>query len=339
VSQLNSAGTAPPVSHSDRRTAGFAHDLSFDPTHGYTIDDLLAVDAPEPPADFAAFWRGLYEASRQVDVAPRLGPLETVDEAGAIFGVTFTTLGQLRLSGWLVMPNGPIEFGVVVGHGYAGRNMVDFPLPIPNAAVIFPCFRGLGACGHVDGIPDTAMRHVLHGIDSRDRYVLGGCAADLWCAATALLQLVRSIDRPLGYAGTSFGGGIGALALPWDNRFGAAHLSLPSFGHHPLRLTMPCTGSGEAVRHYYTEHPETGNVLRYFDAASAAAHIHIPVQVAAALFDPAVPPPGQFAVHNALAGPRNLVVLSAGHFVHAGTVAEKQTELDAELTFLSAHLT
>ncbi|MEZ5576382.1 MAG: hypothetical protein R3F44_12440 [Candidatus Competibacteraceae bacterium] len=40
------------------------------------------------------------------------------------------------------------------------------------------------------------------------------------------------------------------------------------------------------------------------------------MHVAAARFDPAVPPPGQFAVYNALAGPKELFVLRAGHFDH-----------------------
>ena len=98
-----------------------------------------------------------------------------------------------------------------------------------DAAVIFPCARGLPERSRIDGVPDEA----------------------------------------------SFGGGVGALALPWDDRFGAAHLNLPSFGHYPLRLTMPCIGSGEAVRRYHAEHPDVLDVLRYFDAATAATRIEI----------------------------------------------------------------
>ncbi|SCD73188.1 cephalosporin-C deacetylase [Streptomyces sp. BpilaLS-43] len=64
------------------------------------------------------------------------------------------------------------------------------------------------------------------------------------------------------------------------------------------------------------------DVLRYFDAATAAARLELPTLVAAALFDPAVPPPGQFAVHNALPGPRELLVLRAGHFRYAEEARE-----------------
>ena len=55
----------------------------------------------------------------------------------------------------------------------------------------------------------------------------------------------------------------------------------------------------------------------------------------AARFDPAVPPPGQFAVYNALAGPKELFVLRAGHFDHAGTIAEDRRLLDALAYFFN----
>lgn len=320
------------------RAVAIAHDFPFDPTYGYRLGDLLAVAPPDVPDNFDAFWRSRYDEALHVEVAPVLGPLETRQNGVSIFGVRFTTVGGLRLGGWLALPDGPMDHGVVVGHGYAGRDTVELPLPIPNAAAIFPCARGLGARSRVSSIPDQPMLHVLHGIETRERYVLGGCAADLWCAASALLQLVPSISGPLGYVGASFGGGVGALALPWDDRFGVAHLSLPSFGQYPLRLTMACTGSGEAVRRYHAAHPEVANVLRYFDAASAATRLEIPVQVAAALFDPTVPPPGQFAVHNALPNTRSLVILAAGHFEHADSASEDRDLLVAQQKFLAAHL-
>jgi cephalosporin-C deacetylase len=322
----------------NHRPTDIPHDFPFDPTYGYDLDDLLGVEIPEAPDDFAAFWRGRYDEARRVDVAPRVGPLEERRDGVNVFPVTYASVGGVRLGGWLALPDEPVDRGLVIGHGYGGRAAPDLPLPVPGAAAIFPCARGLGARGLVEGIPGDPMRHVLHGIESRDRCVHSGCAADVWTAASALLLLVPSVAGRLAYAGISFGGGIGALALPWDERFAAAHLALPSFGRHPLRLTMPCVGSGEAVRRHHAAYPGVIEVLRYFDAASAAARIGIPVQVAAALFDPAVPPPGQFAVYNALRGPRDLVVMSAGHMEHAGEAAEERRVADARRTFLTAHL-
>lgn len=312
-----------------------AHGHPFDPTYGYALEELLAVTAPPAPDRFDAFWRALHAEAREVDVAPRIGPLEGVVDGMRISAVSYRSLGGVRIGGWLVVPEGPIERGLVIGHGYAGRSAVEAPPPVPGAAVILPCARGLGARSRVAGIPDDPAAHVLHGIEARDRYVHGGCVADVWCAASALLELFPSIGPRLGYSGISFGGGIGALALAWDARFAAAHLALPSFGHHPLRLTLPCVGSGEAVRRHCLAHSEARDVLGYFDSATAATRITIPTLLAAALCDPAVPPPGQFAVYNALAGPRDLVVLSAGHFEPA---AEERSLFAAQADFLARHL-
>jgi cephalosporin-C deacetylase len=167
-------------------------------------------------------------------------------------------------------------------------------------------------------LPGTAAWHVLHGIESRQTYMHRFCAADLWAAATALLTLAPEAGAWLEYYGESFGGGMGALALAWDDRFRRGTLLVPSFGNHPLRLTLPCVGSGAAVRVYYKHHPEVTEILAYFDAATAARHIRIPVFCGNALMDPAVPPPGQFAVHNGLAGAKRLHVSPAGHFPWPG---------------------
>ncbi|MFE5090387.1 acetylxylan esterase [Streptomyces sp. NPDC056638] len=326
--------------------APFEHGFPFDPAYGRTLDDLLLIPAPAAPDDFDAFWRARYEEARKVATEPEIGPLEDERDGVRIHGVTFTSVGGVRLGGWVALPaEGSAEYGFVVGHGYGGRQEPgpDVPLPLPRAAAILPCVRGMGARGLRPGIPDTAGGHVLHGIESRDSYVIGDCVADLWCAASALHELVPALTRGeggprLGYLGESFGGGLGALALPWDGRFGAAQLTVPTFGNHPLRLTLPCVGSGEAVRGHYREHPEVAQVLRYFDAATAATRLELPTLVAAALFDPSVPPPGQFAVYNALAGERELRVLSAGHFEYEGLAAEVAELRAARRGFFGARL-
>jgi cephalosporin-C deacetylase len=63
-------------------------------------------------------------------------------------------------------------------------------------------------------------------------------------------------------------------------------------------------------------------VLAYFDSAVAATYLRRPALVTAALFDPAVPPPGQFCVYNALSAPKHLIVRPAAHFDWPGAIAE-----------------
>ncbi|HEY6737604.1 MAG TPA: acetylxylan esterase [Actinopolymorphaceae bacterium] len=311
-----------------------------DPTYGYDLETLLTVGAPEPPDDFDEFWTALYGRAREVDVRARMisESADLVGEGRVGYDVEFGSLGGIRLGGWLSLPTDAApERGLVVGHGYGGREAPDPDPLLAEAAILFFCTRGLPSRGRQPGIPDTGAFHVLHGIASRETYVHGGSAADLWCAVSALTELVPSAAPRIDYVGGSFGGGIGALALPWESRLGAACLEVPSFGNHPLRLTMPCTGSGEAVRTYAARRPEVVDVLRYFDAASAATFLRTPTHVAAALADPAVPPPGQFAVHNALAGPKELFVLTGGHMEYPGAEEEHRSLRTTQRRFLRAH--
>jgi cephalosporin-C deacetylase len=70
--------------------------------------------------------------------------------------------------------------------------------------------------------------------------------------------------------------------------------------------------------------------LANYDAAVAAKYIRQPMHLALARFDPAVAPPGLFAIYNALPGPKELFVLTAGHFEHTESAAEDR-ELLSEL--------
>ncbi len=112
---------------------------------------------------------------------------------------------------------------------------------------------------------------------------------------------------------------------------------MPTFGNQPLRLQLPTIGSGAAVQRYQQQHGNVLATLQYYDAASAARFIQQPMHIAAALFDPAVAPPGQFAVYNALSEPKALFVLEAGHFEYPNMVAQEQA-LQQELEAFFAQL-
>ena len=103
------------------------------------------------------------------------------------------------------------------------------------------------------------------------------------------------------------------MTLSMDDRFDAAVLGMPTFGNQPLRVTQECLGSGRIVRNHVREHPAALETLRYADAASAARRVRVPVFATPALADAIVPPPGQFSVVNALAGPVRRHALAGGH--------------------------
>lgn len=289
------------------------HEFDFDPTCGYDREALLRIGPPASPPDFAEFWRDTFAATLSTPLNPALQTLDGCDPHSHLFRLDFDTLGGTRIGSWLSVPvDGEVRCGAVVGHGYGGREGPEPDLPLDGAVALFPCAPGFNLSARPD-LPDNAQAHVIHDIESRERYILRSSTAMIWSAATALLAFYPQVAGRLVYLGGSFGGGLGALALPWDTRFVKAHLGVPTFGHHPLRLQCPCVGSAESVRRYYASHPEVLDVLQYYDAATAASRIGVPVLVSPALFDPAVPPPGQFAVANAIPD-RGLFLLTAGHF-------------------------
>ena len=298
----------------------FSHDYAFDPSYHMDLPQLLAIDAPQPPADFADFWQHRYAATLALSPQARIKPVDSPYPLYAAYSLRYTSTNAAEIGGWLLVPrSGRVCRGVVFGHGYGGCELPNELLPVQDAVLLFPCFRGIGQSPLADVSADPNF-HVLHHIEDRQRYIIGGCVEDLWLAVSALLALFPEVAGQVAYSGISFGGGIGALAVPWDARIGRLHLHVPTFGHQALRLTLPCVGSGESVRNFQRQHGfQVMNTLAYFDAASAARYLRIPVLVAAALFDPVVPPPGQFAVFNAIAVPlKRLFVLQSGHFDDAG---------------------
>jgi len=294
--------------------SSFPHSYAFDPSHGYELKELLEIDAGEEPADFEAFWRKRYEETLRFDPGSRLQPTGRVINGWRIFDWFYTSTDETPIQGWAILPaHGDIRRAFIISHGYGGRSAPDLDLPLEDAALFFPCARGLGRSRH-PRISANAAWHVLHDIEYRDRYVIGGCVDDIWLAVSAACMHYPQVAGHVGYLGISFGGGIGALSMPWDDRIQMGHLNVPTFGHQRLRLELASVGSAASVQQFHRRRPQIVEAtLPYYDAAFAARHLHRPVHCACAPFDPAVAPAGQFAIYNALPGPKQFFLLKAGH--------------------------
>jgi len=313
------------------QTVTFDHDLPFDPTYGYKRDDLLQVPPADAPHDFDAFWRNTYEQAMKIPLNLEHRQIASPWPDVELHEVAYDSWDGLRVGGWFTRPTdttAPIKRGVVIGHGYGGRESAVHNTIVEPQVTLQPCARGFHRSAH-EHLPHNVAEHVVHGIESRETYLHRGCVVDYWLAGSALVDLEPAAAEHLHYHGGSFGGGIGAMMLPWDKRFSRVFLSVPSFGPHPLRITLPCTGSGNAVTQYHKDHPESLNVLAYYDSTVHAPRITCPTLVECALFDPGVPPPGQFAVYNALDCEKQLIVRKAAHFAYDGS--EDDAALDVAL--------
>ncbi|KQS72480.1 deacetylase [Rhizobium sp. Leaf371] len=300
------------------------HPYDFDPTYGLGLADLRAIRPPPEAKGFDAFWQERYRKALAVDPSPSLTRSAIQNGKWIVHDLSYTSTEGFRIGGWLLLPHhGTVQRGLIVGHGYGGRDQPDLDLPVENTAILFPCFRGLSRSSRAPISPDPAW-HVLHDIDDPDRYIIGGCVEDVWVAVTVMNTLFPGTTGRTGYSGISLGGGIGALAIPFDRRIDRGHLTVPTFGNRPLWLTLPTIGSANAVQAYSHTHPEVTETLRLFDAATAAKRIAVPILCAVARFDPAVAPPCQFSVANALPTKNynEIFILDAGHFDYPGQQAQ-----------------
>ncbi len=314
---------------SDDNNISNRSDYGFDPTYGYALHQLIEVKPPKAPKGFDDFWQKRYQNALTIAPKPYLNKVHSNNPHWLIFTITYTSTNNFPIRGWLLLPKrGAIKRGFIIGHGYGGRDAPDFNLPFENSALLFPCFRGLGLSTQI-GISTDPFWHVRHDIDKLDRYIIGGCVDDVWLATSTLLALFPNLSGHLGYLGISFAGGIGALALAWEQRIARGHLNVPTFGNQPLRLRLPTEGSAKSLQQFYRSHKkQTLKVLRYYDAATAAQRISIPMQCACAKFDPCVAPPGQFAIYNALNCQKQLFILDAGHHNYANQTHQQNELLD-----------
>lgn len=305
------------------------------PANDPRLGNSLATDAEPDFPLFAPFWRETFARAKTWLPDPELSFWSPQIEGFETAKIAFTSWEGRRIFGWFSRPlHHPIRAGIIVSHGYGGREGPD-PVPLRgDAAILYPCARGLSLSA--DPTDPKEIPHVLRGIDSRDTYILRGCVGDIWAAASALLLLAPEAARDLSYVGSSFDGGIGALAIPWDRRFHRAFLGVPSFGNHPLRLRTPCAGSGEAVRLAAQERPELRETLRFYDASIAARHLHISVLVECAITDDVVPAAGQFSVFNGIPPERRrLFVRSHSHTSYPGDSNDEGNLQAALRRFLS----
>ncbi len=314
------------------------HPYDFDPTYGFAVEELRAIRPPEAPPGFDAFWRARYAAACGVDPQPRLSESASRHPDWRVRDIHYASTDGFEIGGWLMLPReGAVRRGLVVGHGYGGREQPDFDLPVHETAVLFPCFRGLSRSRRAR-ISSDPYWHVLHDIDKPERYILGGCVEDLWLAVSALTALHPEVEGRIGYSGTSFGGGVGAVAIAFDHRVDRGHLVVPTFAKMPLWLSLPTVGSGHAVQNYRKKHRDVLQTLSFFDAATAATRIAVPMLMAVARFDPVVAPPCQFAVANGLptSNHHETVILDAGHVDYPGGEAQHALLSDKVKRFFGA---
>ncbi len=188
------------------------HPYAFDPTYGYGLEALLAIRPPEGPAHFDAFWQARYADALGIDPKPRLSAAKSSHPDWRVHDLSYTSTGGFRIGGWLLLPRaGKVRRGLVVGHGYGGREQPDFDIPVTETAVLFLCFRGLSRSSRPPISSDPGLACAERDRQAGALYPGRLRRGSLACRLRSDHALSWAGGR-IGYSGISFGGGIGALA-------------------------------------------------------------------------------------------------------------------------------
>ncbi len=293
------------------------HPYPFDPRFGFSPKDLAEIQSPEnEPADFESFWQSAYRETQTIPLEIQSKELPCEAEGQKLFEISYKVWPDYRVGAWIYLPEDKknLRQGVVVGHGYGGRQESDTGLCRHDRAVIFPVAPGFGLSQDPRLPRNEAARHVLFGIETKETYILRSCMAALWRAIDVIIEFSGTKPDDFHYVGGSFGGGLGGLMLPWEKRFRSAELRQVTFANHSFRLRNDSGGSAKAVRERWLKDPAIEEVLRYYDAATHLRKVQIPIIFECALFDPNVPPPGQWSAANAHPGPKRIFAAPSGHF-------------------------
>lgn len=312
--------------------------IFFDPTFGYSPEDLLKVEAPPPPADFDDFWKGLYaKATAHVPTYKVEKEVWSPDPKVKISQIRFTNYDGVEIGMWIARPEKSTG-GLLIGQGY-GNPATPPTASNPGLTVCLPCIRGLGLSQCAE-IPWEPGAHAGYGIKSRDTYVIGGAITDLWAAASVMIDMFPDVADNLNYSGGSLGGGMGVLMLPWDRRFRAGEINVPTLaGPMQFAFDVKGDGPGSTRRSKALSDPDCMKALSYYDGVAAAKRLRIPVLITPALSDHSNPPPAQFAIANAIPEEwRTMRIREVGHRAPTAKDTELNKELDAlrEKLFMSA---
>ena len=305
-----------------------------DGTFGYTLEELLKIEAPPPPEDFAEFWEGTYRlATARVPEYRIEKEIWSPDARVKILQVHFRSYDGFDIGMWIARPESSTG-GLVIGQGY-GNPATPPTSRNPGLTVAMPCIRGLGI-SQCAQIPWKLSDHAGYGIKSRETYVILGAVTDIWEATSVLVDMFPDTASNLNYSGGSLGGGLGAILLPWDSRFKAGEINVPTLaGPMQFAFQLSGEGPGSTRRNAALSDPACMRALSYFDGASAARRIRIPILMTPALSDKSNPPPAQFAIANAI--PEEYRILRIREVGHRAPTP-KDIELEKELEEIRHHL-
>lgn len=271
---------------------------------------LAAIDSFTPlctePEDFDAFWSSTLDSAAEIDPKPFLARQKSPAPGLTYDQLTFTSLGHIGISGYLLSHDVSEPRPVIVhSHGYNSQYDVMLNWANSGCHVLGIDFRGFGRSQHM-----TMARggYVLTGISDPHTSILRGVVADLVQAIRVARTVLDWRMSSLTLYGFSFGGAAALMAGALEKSADLMVAGQPTLGWHNERLRLSTAGSSAELNGYLADNPaERESVMRtlsYFDTLHFASRIDTPTFIGIGLDDAVVPSRSVIAITNHVATPK-----------------------------------
>ncbi len=283
--------------------------------------DAKPNKGPQPsltrPPDFESFWeKTRVELGRVAPNASR-EPLESEEAALGFERLDFDSLGEVRVSGYVIRwKDGAPRPLVVDSHGYEGELEPKWHWARAGVNVVGVEARGYGRSKGALPSP-SPWGYVLTGIESPEEHVLRGAVCDYARAVEVGGEVLGSSVSRTVLHGASFAGGLAVMAEALLRVADLLVVAVPSFGWTEGRRFFVREGSGEEINRYLEAHPGREEdlmlVLSYFDPMNFAGYVSCPTLVGLGMEDDVVPAPTVYAIADRLGGPHEVIELPVSH--------------------------
>jgi cephalosporin-C deacetylase len=311
--------------------------VTYQPEGGKEVTaDAGAAFSPEevkpsmpPPDDFDEFWSAQKAALDAVPMNAVLTPVPSEDEGCEVFDVSMEGPDGTKVTGYLAKPVGPGPFPGLVKFFWSGVYSLEARRAVYDAQAGFLAFH-MNPHGIENGKPREYYReldrgrlanYAHQGRESREKSYLRQMFLRCYRAAEFVASRPEWDGKHLLSTGHSMGGGQALAAAALSPHVTAVAVDAAAMCDHTAFVAGRMAGWPFLVPvRSGVPDPAILTASRYVDGVNFATRITVPAVVSTGFKDLTCPSSTEFAVYNALRGPKQL--LMDPHTAHSATRPE-----------------
>ena len=277
----------------------------------------------QKPADFEAFWQGVWRQAEGVPLNPDMvpDPLRSSEEV-EVFQVVYDSLDHVRIAAWYCRPTRRAERApaILFLPGY----QMDPPIPKEwarkgyLALSVAPRGKLRSMRQFNPGYPNLLTYNIV----DRHTYAYRGFYVDVWRGIDFLLARPEVDPTRIGVTGSSQGGGLTITTAAMRPEVRAAAAGAPYLCGFLDAIELERTYPYEEINDYLRLYPDrrgpVADTLAYFDGLNFADRIACPILVNLGLQDNVCPPETGYALFHRIGAADKRLYTYDGHGHDAG---------------------